>query len=80
LLEAFNCERDCSSIECQRNFFILQAHHDHCRGDLVPEPMKDAIHFYEDVCDECISTYNLFRLCLCIYVHCRAFVLWSLSD
>mmetsp|Transcript_39006 Transcript_39006/g.94416 ORF Transcript_39006/g.94416 Transcript_39006/m.94416 type:complete len:236 (+) Transcript_39006:160-867(+) len=53
LLEANNCAEDCSSEACRTNFLIMQVHHDHCRHALVPDPVKDGIHFYEDACEEC---------------------------
>ena len=69
LLEANNCAEDCSSEACRTNFLIMQTHHDHCRHSLVPDPVKDGIHFYEDACEECYSKY-MTKLCVRIWEGC----------
>lgn len=53
VLAANGCEADCENAICLKNFFMIQAHHDYCLEDEVPEPVEDALHIYEDNCDAC---------------------------
>ena len=48
-----NCQADCTSEVCRRSYLIVQSHHDYCLHDEVPEPLEDAIHFYEEKCEDC---------------------------
>jgi len=55
-LSASDCETDCSSEDCHKNFLIIQSHHDYCLEDELPSTLEDALHNYEDNCDECEIT------------------------
>jgi hypothetical protein len=35
-LQAGGCSADCSSAECEKNFLIVQSHHDYCAEDALP--------------------------------------------
>jgi hypothetical protein len=55
-LIADDCSTDCSSAACNKNFLIMQSHHDFCLHDEVPSPVEDAFHDFEDVCEPCKIT------------------------
>ena len=40
--------------DCEKNFLIIQAHHDHCSHDDLPTYMETAVHTYEDLYTPCI--------------------------
>jgi hypothetical protein len=52
-LESNNCNIDCSSQLCESNFYIVQAHHDFCLHNEVPDPVEESFHIYESTCKEC---------------------------
>lgn len=56
ILIANSCETDCSSDLCVLNYYIVQAHHDYCPEENIPERIEDAFHDYDDVCEECEIT------------------------
>jgi len=52
-LEANACLEECNSDHiCRKNFLIIQAHHDYCLHEEVPEILETSIHIYENVCSE----------------------------
>uniref|UniRef100_A0A7S4JMG0 Uncharacterized protein n=1 Tax=Paramoeba aestuarina TaxID=180227 RepID=A0A7S4JMG0_9EUKA len=53
LISNYGCDSDCSSSVCQSNFYIVQAHHDYCFEDDVPENIEKNFHDYEDSCTDC---------------------------
>ena len=53
LLQQYNCGTNCASDVCQDNFYIVQAHHDRCLEDDVPEEIEKDFHDYEDACIDC---------------------------
>lgn len=55
-LTANDCEADCSSEVCHRNYLIMQSHHDYCLESELPSTLEDALHVYEDTCEECEIT------------------------
>ena len=52
-LSANDCDVDCSAEVCHRNYLIIQSHHDYCLESELPPTIEDALHVYEDFCDEC---------------------------
>lgn len=56
ILQQENCNVDCSSDVCVKNFLIVQSHHDYCFHEDVPESVEDALHLYEDTCEACWIT------------------------
>jgi hypothetical protein len=40
------------ATDCAKNFAIVQAHHDHCDHDDVPQAVEQGYHTYEDVCKD----------------------------
>ena len=48
-----NCGKNCESEVCHTNFLIIRTHHDFCLEDVLPKPVEDSIHVYEDVCEGC---------------------------
>ena len=53
MLKASGCASDCDSDECQENWYIVQAHHDHCDAQGLPEVIEDDFHDFDDVCSSC---------------------------
>ena len=47
------CDKDCSSDDCRRNYWISQSHHDYCPEHLIPELIEDGLHAFEGACDDC---------------------------
>merc|ERR1719207_520766 len=45
-----DCLLCCSSDECERNFAIVEAHHDFCLHDQVPHRVETGFHDLEEVC------------------------------
>ena len=35
-LQAGGCSADCSTADCEKNFLIVQSHHDYCPEDALP--------------------------------------------
>jgi len=52
-LIADGCDQDCLSATCEKNFFIVQAHHDYCLHEEVPAAVLDGFHDFEGICHEC---------------------------
>ena len=50
------CSVDCSSEECEKNYYIVQAHHDFCPEDEVPEAIEDGFHDFDEFCVNCSIT------------------------
>ena len=63
-----NCQSSCSSSSCQRNFYIIQTHHDYCNPDdvsglllvitnsnffQIPDAVGRDIHDFEGLCNSC---------------------------
>ena len=47
------CATDCSSEGCEKNFYIVQAHHDFCPEENIPEDIEDNFHDYDEICTLC---------------------------
>lgn len=52
-LQSNNCQADCSSDTCRRNYFIIQTHHDYCSEDQVHPTVERDLHDFEDACEDC---------------------------
>ena len=65
------CEVKKNDTACQKNFAILNAHHDHCDHDDLPQTAELAIHSYEDKFTSC-SIKRQFnpKVALCPAVNC----------
>lgn len=53
-LKTKGCATDCSSAECEKNYLIVQSHHDYCSK--IPEEIEDGFHDYDDTCKPCDIT------------------------
>jgi len=45
-----NCGRD---TECEKNYLIVQSHHDYCPEANIPEEVEDGFHDYDSSCRPC---------------------------
>lgn len=52
-LNANGCGSNCSSEECEKNYYIVQAHHDFCPEADIPEAIEDGFHDFDEVCTQC---------------------------
>ena len=52
-LKQSGCATDCSSEECTLNYYIVQAHHDFCPEEGIPEAVEDGFHDYDSTCVAC---------------------------
>ena len=52
-LNANSCVTDCSSEECEKNYYIVQAHHDFCPEENIPEAIEDGFHDFDESCVAC---------------------------
>ena len=52
-LKRNNCATDCSSEECEMNWYLVQVHHDYCPEGGVPEEVTDGFHDYDMTCKHC---------------------------
>ena len=52
-LKSSGCATDCSSAECEKNYLIVQSHHDYCREAEIPAEIEDSFHDYDDSCVAC---------------------------
>ena len=52
-LKASTCATDCTSAECEKNWLIMQIHHDYCPEEGVPEEIEDGFHDYDMTCKHC---------------------------
>ena len=70
-LQSNSCQKNCKSDICQRNYWIIQSHHDYCKETQIPELVEDGIHIYEDACDDCyIVRQSDLTLSTCPEVNC----------
>lgn len=53
VLKSSGCQIDCSSPECQMNWYVVQAHHDFCDESAMPNAIEDDFHDYDEVCESC---------------------------
>ena len=49
-LAANNCNTDCSTEICHRNYLLVQSHHDYCLPTEVTPSLEVSFHLYEDTC------------------------------
>jgi len=47
------CKAKDPSESCQSNYYYMQAHHDHCLHDQLPERIEKDLHDYEGFYDDC---------------------------
>ncbi|KAL7543688.1 hypothetical protein ACHAXR_012996, partial [Thalassiosira sp. AJA248-18] len=52
-LKSNGCATNCSSPDCEKNYLIVQSHHDYCPEEVVPEEIEDGFHDYDEVCTAC---------------------------
>ena len=52
-LKESTCATDCTSAECEKNWLIMQIHHDYCPEEGVPEEIEDGFHDYDMTCKHC---------------------------
>jgi hypothetical protein len=48
------CKTCPSSAKCKKEYLLVQAHHDHCLHNQLPEDMEKLMHDYEHYYDDCI--------------------------
>ena len=51
VLKTSGCSTDCSSPACEKNWYIVQAHHDYCDDSAIPNEIEVS---------ECIKCSNVF--------------------
>jgi len=44
------CAADCTVAECEKNYLIVQSHHDFCREDQISEDLEKSFHDYDQSC------------------------------
>ena len=67
-----NCETKDHSAECEKNFNIINTHHDHCNHDEVPETIEKEIHEFEGFYTDCQIEREWYTLGgVCDEVHCE---------
>ena len=67
-----NCKTKSHSTECEKNYNIINAHHDHCDHDQVPEEIEKELHEFEGYytnCDIKRKYYTLGGECAAIECH-----------
>lgn len=52
-LNTNSCATVCSSVDCVRNYYIVQSHHDYCPESDIPETVEDGFHDYDEACTGC---------------------------
>uniref|UniRef100_A0A6U6G742 Spondin domain-containing protein n=1 Tax=Odontella aurita TaxID=265563 RepID=A0A6U6G742_9STRA len=52
-LKNAGCASDCSPTACETNYLIVQAHHDYCPEDKIPQEVEDGFHDYDTQCTAC---------------------------
>merc|ERR1719188_1444424 len=52
-LQLFGCSADCTSADCEKNWLIVQTHHDYCLEENLPREVADRFHDYDTVCTHC---------------------------
>ena len=53
LKEHSECKTEANSAECKSNYYVMQAHHDHCPQEKVPREVKDEFHEFEAFYEDC---------------------------
>jgi len=53
ILKDQDCATDCSSAACEKNYYIVQAHHDFCPKEDIPEEIEDGFHDFDESCVAC---------------------------
>mmetsp|Transcript_2606 Transcript_2606/g.4152 ORF Transcript_2606/g.4152 Transcript_2606/m.4152 type:complete len:209 (-) Transcript_2606:856-1482(-) len=59
MLDALNyiktngCATDCMAADCEKNYLIVQTHHDYCPEADIPEAIEDGFHDYDESCTAC---------------------------
>merc|ERR1712054_272177 len=48
-----NCMKKDHPEACVPNYYVMQAHHDHCLHDSLPTGIEKALHDYEHFYDDC---------------------------
>ena len=51
-LASNDCNTDCTTEICHRNYLLVQSHHDYCLPTEVTTTLGDTMHLYEDSCGE----------------------------
>jgi len=49
-----NCAKKDAPQACVDNYYIMQAHHDHCLHDQLPTGVEKDLHIYEHFYDDCM--------------------------
>eukprot|EP00588_Corethron_pennatum_P005516 CAMPEP_0194292360 /NCGR_PEP_ID=MMETSP0169-20130528/45462_1 /TAXON_ID=218684 /ORGANISM="Corethron pennatum, Strain L29A3" /LENGTH=373 /DNA_ID=CAMNT_0039040519 /DNA_START=17 /DNA_END=1138 /DNA_ORIENTATION=+ len=52
-LKTRTCATNCSSPECVKHYYVIQAHHDYCPEEDIPEEIEDGFHDYDQGCTHC---------------------------
>ena len=47
------CKTEANSAECKSNYYVMQAHHDHCPHDKVPHEVEHELHEFEAFYEDC---------------------------
>ena len=47
------CQTATNSADCKSNYYFMQAHHDYCPHDKLPEDVEHEIHHFESYYDQC---------------------------
>mmetsp|Transcript_5256 Transcript_5256/g.7098 ORF Transcript_5256/g.7098 Transcript_5256/m.7098 type:complete len:227 (-) Transcript_5256:106-786(-) len=55
-LASAGCAQDCSTEECEKNWLLVQTHHDYCPTDVLPQTVEDGFHDYDEECASCDIT------------------------
>lgn len=55
-LQSNGCTSECSSAICEKNYLIVQSHHDYCPEAGIPEPIEDGFHDFDESCTACAIT------------------------
>ena len=68
-----NCKVKDHSPECEKNFNIINTHHDHCDHDQVPEEIEKEIHEFEHLYTDCQIERKYYDLGgICKEIECEA--------
>ncbi|CAJ1934629.1 unnamed protein product [Cylindrotheca closterium] len=52
-LQAGQCASNCNNFACEKDWLIVQTHHDHCPEDGIPVAIENGFHDYDGVCSSC---------------------------
>ncbi len=52
MMQSNGCSTDCSQNQCAENYRIIRAYHDTCDEDDITEDIEEAIHDFEEVCED----------------------------